>query len=174
MATPAERFRKRLREKHQIVIGEIHRTRAGHGQRSCGAYSWWARIITEKGEDRASDIGSQYPITELLKSEEWEIDPEHHGISQEINPKERIIFHEFKYYGKKYLVTEVCRNLIVKVIDGEKAHYVGDFLRKFRPNKTEYFETSRIFNINHLRWKKRTFDNFMDAIKFVIRKGTKR
>ena len=67
---PSERLLDRLRD-HDVEIPPgtvIVRTRAGHLQRSCGAWSWYA-VDPEGGEV----IGSQYSVGVLLKADELRI-----------------------------------------------------------------------------------------------------
>jgi hypothetical protein len=45
----------------------IVRTRAGHWQRSAGAWSWF--LLRKDGETCYPSVGSQYPASELIKGD---------------------------------------------------------------------------------------------------------
>jgi len=64
-----ERLALRLEREHQILadVSTFSRTRAGYWQRSAGAWSWTMRL-----HDRL-EIGSQYPVKELLKADKLSI-----------------------------------------------------------------------------------------------------
>lgn len=94
--TPTERLVERLRARGYAVPDDaiVERTYAGHWQRSQGSWSWrltydpWPRDA--RGQRRAQptpspfeavwrgmvDLGSQYPVSELLTCQAWDIDGE--------------------------------------------------------------------------------------------------
>jgi len=58
-----------LRSEHGVDIGpgyQFRRIRAGHWQRSAGAWSWHLQWKDEQGGHR--EIGSQWPVSYLLRS----------------------------------------------------------------------------------------------------------
>jgi hypothetical protein len=63
---------------------KVQRTRAGHWQRSEGAWSWTLESAAPDLEIR-EDIGSPYPASEVIKWKKW-IFNYRHGL--EINPGE--------------------------------------------------------------------------------------
>lgn len=71
MSRPTKRLRliRRLNADHGFEIPEntpLERTRAGHVQRTHGAWSW--TLATAPG---GPDIGSQWSVTELLSDKAW-------------------------------------------------------------------------------------------------------
>lgn len=83
---PVERLAQRLEREHSIKMDArtFTRTRAGHWQRSSGAWSWWAYLV-RKDSEAYQTIGSQYGVTALLKSAELEVGKSFCDI--EIDPK---------------------------------------------------------------------------------------
>ena len=66
----ALRLAKRIKEELGIEVEPIiHRSYAGHIERSCGAWSWWM-FRTNKGG--IGDIGSQDTATKVVKSKKWD------------------------------------------------------------------------------------------------------
>lgn len=63
----SEKLKERLEKEFGITATNFKRTYAGWHQREEGAWRWSAR--TFKG-----DIGSQYPMTYLLKCKKIEVD----------------------------------------------------------------------------------------------------
>ncbi len=45
----------------------LYRTRAGHWQRSCGAWSWWIEIDEQPHGNPQPMIGSHYPAKEMAR-----------------------------------------------------------------------------------------------------------
>ncbi len=66
-----EKFTKKVNTKFGLSLDhtKIRRTYAGRGQRTSGALSWFFL-------DCHPDIGSQWPITELLKAKDIDFDGE--------------------------------------------------------------------------------------------------
>lgn len=50
----------------------IHRTRAGHWQRSGGAWTWWLELVRKDGGLVYDSFGSQYPATDCAKAKVWD------------------------------------------------------------------------------------------------------
>ena len=80
-----ERLAARLEREHQIKLDvrTFNRTRAGHWQRSAGAWSWYAYLVREENAGFV-DIGSQFSVRQLLKAEKLEVGKGIAGI--EIDP----------------------------------------------------------------------------------------
>ena len=68
---------KFLKDKGFGVLepGTIERTYAGEAQRCCGAWGWFAKVTS--AEELTVDVGSQYPLGELMA------DPDHLETSYE-------------------------------------------------------------------------------------------
>jgi len=68
--TPVERLVERLQRLNALPVGyrfEFSRTRAGHWQRSAGAWSWSLWCEPEDGVGGRFEVGSQLSVGELLK-----------------------------------------------------------------------------------------------------------
>ena len=81
--TPSERLMERLRARGYAVPEDaiVERTYAGHWQRSQGSWSWrltWPahyRHVPDAWRGVVS-LGSQYPVTDLVTCQNWDIDGE--------------------------------------------------------------------------------------------------
>jgi hypothetical protein len=66
----AAKLAERIRKEAGIRVHTlIHRTRAGHWQRSFGAWSWWMEC-----RDTPYTVGSKWSATECLHAAKWELD----------------------------------------------------------------------------------------------------
>ena len=68
MKTKAQRLIEKIEAECGVFVkAPLQRVRAGHWQRSAGAWSWHSRTLPERG-DNGEEVGSQFSVTELLKS----------------------------------------------------------------------------------------------------------
>lgn len=50
----------------RLVYGSLKRTYVGRHQKCAGAWLWWSRV-KEKDCNAEMDVGSQYPLTHLMR-----------------------------------------------------------------------------------------------------------
>lgn len=59
-------------EVYDLDASEIHRTRAGHWQRSGGAWSWSLELTRLDGGLVYDSFGSQWPATDCARAVVWD------------------------------------------------------------------------------------------------------
>lgn len=79
MSALAVKIAKRLVEMgeldgslYDLEASGIHRTRAGHWQRSAGCWSWSLELVRLDGGLVYDSFGSQWPATECARADSWE------------------------------------------------------------------------------------------------------
>jgi hypothetical protein len=80
--TSVQRLVERLEREHKLLVdaSTFSRVRAGHWQRSSGAWSWWMFL---HGASRQM-IGSQFSVKQLLKAKTLQIGPNFNDL--EVDP----------------------------------------------------------------------------------------